>query len=173
MAFTVTITPGAKQDVNAAFGWYREKSAKAASSFRSEVLAAFDLAERNPASWALWDEGVRRFLMKQFPYTVYFEIDGSLRLFAGPTTPAGSGWSGAQRLRRFRRPGVLRWACQAGRDDTAHSSCAKDEQRRMVRLAGCARVYRSGQLPSTGSVLVITHISDGQSFHFGHKNVAK
>ena len=73
MAFTETITPGAKQDVSAAFGWYREKSAKAASSFRSEVLAAFDLVERNSASWALWDEGVRRFVMKQFPYTVYFD----------------------------------------------------------------------------------------------------
>ena len=78
MAFRVEISARAKQDVSTAFDWYREKSAKAASSFRSEVLAAFDLVERNPASWALWDEGVRRFVMKQFPYTVYFEIDGTV-----------------------------------------------------------------------------------------------
>ena len=78
MAFRVDISPGAKRDLSTAFAWYKDKSSKAANSFRSEVLAAFDFVARDPERWALWDEGVRRFVMNQFPYTVYFEIDGTV-----------------------------------------------------------------------------------------------
>ena len=46
--------------------------------FRAEVLAVFDLLTSDPERWALQDETVRRFVMKQFPYTVYFEVVGQV-----------------------------------------------------------------------------------------------
>ena len=78
MAFKVEISPGAKRDVSTAFSWYKERSAKAANSFRAEVLSVFDLIAENPESRALWDNSVRRFVMKLYPYTIYFEIDQSV-----------------------------------------------------------------------------------------------
>ncbi len=74
--YTVTVSPSAKSDVGAAFDWYNERSTKAASSFRTELLAVFDLLTSNPERWALQDKTVRRLVMKQFPYTVYFEVVG-------------------------------------------------------------------------------------------------
>lgn len=75
MAFKVEVSPEAKQDVSAAFDWYKERSAKAANSFRAEVLSVFDLIAQDPSRWGRSEEAVHRFVMKRYPYTVYFEID--------------------------------------------------------------------------------------------------
>ena len=76
--YTVKISPSAKSDVGAPFDWYKERSAKAATSFRAEVLAVFDRLTSDPDQWARQDETVRRFVMRQLPYTVYFEVVGQV-----------------------------------------------------------------------------------------------
>ncbi len=74
MAFKVEVSPEAKQDVRTAFDWYKERSAKAANAFRAEVLSVFDLIAQDPNCWGRTEESVHRFVMKRYPYTVYFEI---------------------------------------------------------------------------------------------------
>jgi toxin ParE1/3/4 len=74
MQFTMVVSPDVKQEISDAFNWYRERNVKAAEGFRSEVLAALDLIVKDPARWALQDESVRRYVLKHYPYSVYFSI---------------------------------------------------------------------------------------------------
>ncbi|HSI59270.1 MAG TPA: type II toxin-antitoxin system RelE/ParE family toxin [Ideonella sp.] len=96
MAFSVEVSPGAKLDLSSAFDWYREKSSKAGNAFRAEVLGVFDLLSEDPGRWAVWDGDIRRFVMKRYPYTVYFEIDEAIvRILAvGHHRRAPRYWSG-------------------------------------------------------------------------------
>ncbi|CAN5372677.1 hypothetical protein BH11PSE9_BH11PSE9_36340 [soil metagenome] len=78
MAFAVEVSPGAQRDARGAYEWYRERSTKAADSFRTELLKAFELISENPAAWSAVSGNIRRFVLKRYPYTVYFEFDGSV-----------------------------------------------------------------------------------------------
>jgi toxin ParE1/3/4 len=83
VAWKVVVAQAATQDLAQSYDWYKTKSPSAAKAFRVEVLAAFDLIARAPEQWTLWDDTVRRYVLKQFPYTVYFEILGNeLRILA-------------------------------------------------------------------------------------------
>lgn len=72
--FRLNISPAVKQEMAQAYGWYAERNEKAADDFREEVLAAFDLIARHPDLFPLWDDLVRRFILKHFPYTVYYSV---------------------------------------------------------------------------------------------------
>lgn len=72
--FRLNISPAVKQEMAQAYGWYAERNEKAADDFREEVLAAFDLIARHPDRFPLWDDLVRRFILKHFPYTVYYSV---------------------------------------------------------------------------------------------------
>ncbi|MDO9236265.1 MAG: type II toxin-antitoxin system RelE/ParE family toxin [Aquabacterium sp.] len=74
MSFVVVVSPAVKQEMAEAYEWYRSRSVKAASAFRSEVLTAFELLSNDPERWPLWDESIRRFVLKKYPYTVYFSV---------------------------------------------------------------------------------------------------
>lgn len=54
----------------------RKEAPRPRLRFEPEVLAVFDRLTSDPDQWARQDETVRRFVMKQFPYTVYFEVVG-------------------------------------------------------------------------------------------------
>jgi len=83
MALRVVVAEAAKQELAQSYEWYKTRSTKAADAFRREVLAAFDLIAQNPTSWARWDDTVRRYVLKQYPYTIYFEIHSTeLRMLA-------------------------------------------------------------------------------------------
>jgi plasmid stabilization system protein ParE len=72
--FRLNISPDVKQEMAQAYGWYAERNEKAADDFREEVLAAFDLIARHPERFPLWDDLVRRLILKHFPYTVYYSV---------------------------------------------------------------------------------------------------
>lgn len=76
MSFSIVISSAVRQEMAAAYEWYRAKNAKAATSFKEEVLSALELIARTPDIFPLWDEEVRRFVLKHYPYTVYFVLDG-------------------------------------------------------------------------------------------------
>jgi toxin ParE1/3/4 len=77
MAFAVVVSPATKQELAEAFDWYKTRSPKAANAFRAEVLAAFNLVAEDPHKWAIWDAPVRRYVLKQYPYTVYFSASST------------------------------------------------------------------------------------------------
>jgi toxin ParE1/3/4 len=83
MPFKMVVSPDVKREISDAFNWYRERNVKAAESFRTELLAALDLIVQDPERWALYDESVRRYVLKHYPYTVYFSIhEGQVRVLA-------------------------------------------------------------------------------------------
>ncbi len=74
MAFRQNISPAVKQEMAEAYGWYADKSKKAADEFREEVLAAFDVIARHPERFPCWDDLVRRCALKHYPYAVYHSV---------------------------------------------------------------------------------------------------
>lgn len=83
MGYVVTVSPAVKQEMAEAYEWYKARSERAAGAFRAEVLAAFDLIAIDPVRWSLWDESIRRYVLKQYPYTVYFAVTpGEVRILA-------------------------------------------------------------------------------------------
>jgi len=83
MAFTVVVSPATKQALAEALDWYKTRSPKAANAFRVEVLAAFNLVAEDSYKWAIWDAPMRRYVLKQYPYTVYFSASSmAVRILA-------------------------------------------------------------------------------------------
>jgi len=74
MSFRLNISPAVKQELAEAYGWYAERNEKAAEAFRDEVLGAFELVARHPDRFPLWDDLVRRFVLKHYPYSVYYSV---------------------------------------------------------------------------------------------------
>lgn len=74
MGFRLNISPAVKLEMAEAFSWYAEKNAEAADNFRRDVLATFDLVSQHPERFPLWDDMVRRLVMKHYPYAVYYTV---------------------------------------------------------------------------------------------------
>jgi len=74
MSFRLIISPAVKQEIAEAFAWYAERNSQAADNFREEVLAAFGLIAQHPERFPLWGDVVRRFVMKHYPYAVYYSV---------------------------------------------------------------------------------------------------
>jgi plasmid stabilization system protein ParE len=74
--FAVEVLPEAEAEIREAFLWYFERSPIAADAFRTEALDAIDLLETNALMWPEDEDGVRRYILRHFPYTVFYELDG-------------------------------------------------------------------------------------------------
>jgi len=73
--FDVEILPDAEAEIRAAFLWYFDRSPLAADAFRTEVFEAIDGLEDTADMWAPDEDGVRRYFLSRFPYTVHYELD--------------------------------------------------------------------------------------------------
>lgn len=76
--FEVVVLPAAETETREAFLWYFERSPLAADAFRTEVFAAIDGLSEKAAAWPEDEDGVRRYVLRHFPYTVFYEIVGQL-----------------------------------------------------------------------------------------------
>ena len=74
--FNVFILPDAEAETEAAFRWYQERNPAAASAFRNEVFDCVEGLADDPVKWKMDDQGTQRCLLRHFPYTVFFEVDG-------------------------------------------------------------------------------------------------
>ena len=74
--FDVEVLPEAEAEIREAFLWYFERSPIAADAFRTEALDAIDLLEINALMWPEDEDGVRHYILRRFPYTVFYEIGG-------------------------------------------------------------------------------------------------
>ena len=72
--FAVEILPEAEAEIGEAFRWYMERSPIAADAFRAEIFEAIDGLRESADSWPLDDDGVSRYVLRHFPYTVHYEI---------------------------------------------------------------------------------------------------
>lgn len=72
------ILPQAEAEIREAFLWYFERSPLAADAFRTEVFDAIDGLALSADTWPADEDSVRRHVLSHFPYTVHYEVAGTL-----------------------------------------------------------------------------------------------
>ena len=75
--FAVVLAPAAERDIADAFVWYRARNALAADGFRSEVFDTIDRIADAPLGRPADADGNRNRVLKRFPYSVFYEVQGS------------------------------------------------------------------------------------------------
>jgi len=75
--FSIEILPAAHADLKAAYDWYFGHNPEAAASFMREIDAAVLAISRGPLMWASYIEGTRRYVLRRFPFSIVYRIEGS------------------------------------------------------------------------------------------------
>jgi toxin ParE1/3/4 len=70
----------ADTEYSAAFDWYRERSLDAALKFDAEVDRALAQILEAPKRWAVGPHSTRRFLLRQFPFTLIYRERASIKI---------------------------------------------------------------------------------------------
>ncbi len=68
--------PRVDLDVAAAFDWYETEQAGLGREFLGELRAAYDRVADGPLKYQELRSGIRRALVRRFPYAVYFAAEG-------------------------------------------------------------------------------------------------
>lgn len=68
----VEFHPEALAEAQAAVAWYRERSARAAEAFVSELEKGIQAIEEAPHRWPRFEQGCRRFPLVRFPYLIFY-----------------------------------------------------------------------------------------------------
>ncbi|MBC8180788.1 type II toxin-antitoxin system RelE/ParE family toxin [candidate division KSB1 bacterium] len=64
--------PHAKAEIRNSANWYDKKVDGLGLEFMLEVKAAESKIIDNPESWASYEQGTRRYIMKRFPYSIIY-----------------------------------------------------------------------------------------------------
>ena len=67
-----------RSEIEAAFHWYRARNPEAAAGFRVEAFECIDGLSEDPKKWKMDEDGTQKCLLRHFPYTVVYEIDGKV-----------------------------------------------------------------------------------------------
>jgi len=70
----VEFHPAALREVEAAQGWYEERSLFAASAFLRELTTAVQRIRHAPDRYPSAEAGTRRILFDRFPFTIYYRV---------------------------------------------------------------------------------------------------
>jgi plasmid stabilization system protein ParE len=72
----VTIHPEAEAEYEHALAWYFERSPQAAGRFEAAFDEAIDAIRSHPMTYPLCDDRHRFVLLKHYPYSLVFRLDG-------------------------------------------------------------------------------------------------
>ena len=79
MSFLIEYHQSVEFEVKEILDWYKEKSASAAINFMSQLKQVEKNLLKNPFSYRLVSGyGIRRIVIKKFPYKVYFSVDNRI-----------------------------------------------------------------------------------------------
>ncbi len=82
-AGSIRFVPEASTELEEAFSWYLERSSRAAEAFLHEWESAITLISSSPAVWPFFETGTRRYVLRQFPYSViYREMKDGIEIVA-------------------------------------------------------------------------------------------
>ncbi len=70
--------PPADVDVEAAFEWYENERPGLGLEFLDELRARYNRIADGPLKYQELRGGIRRTLLRRFPYAVYFAIEGDI-----------------------------------------------------------------------------------------------
>jgi plasmid stabilization system protein ParE len=83
VANQVEFHPSAAAEFEAAVDWYLARSERVAGRFVDEVDRALGLISDSPRRWPMYQEGVRKFVLRRFPFViVYIESPELVRIVA-------------------------------------------------------------------------------------------
>lgn len=74
-AYRLVAEPRVDLDVAAAYHWYDNEEPGLGAEFLDELLAAYDRIAAGPLQYQDVRSGVRRALLRRFPYVVYFAVE--------------------------------------------------------------------------------------------------
>lgn len=63
-------------DIEAVFSWYETERSGLGEEFIGELRACYERIMRYPLGYQDLDDGIRRALVRRFPYCVYFAVEG-------------------------------------------------------------------------------------------------
>ena len=72
MPRSVAFHPAAREELEAAFRWYRARSPRVAEQFLFEVDQAIERIRTSPEVAAKYQHGTRRFVCRRFPFVIVF-----------------------------------------------------------------------------------------------------
>ena len=75
MIFNVSILSEAEADIDKAFVWYELRQLKLGYKFYKTIEESVKDISRNPFICEEKYKGIRRFIMKKYPYGIYYKID--------------------------------------------------------------------------------------------------
>ncbi|MEW6352519.1 MAG: type II toxin-antitoxin system RelE/ParE family toxin [Thermodesulfobacteriota bacterium] len=70
--------PSADLDIEAAFHWYGHEQTGLGRQFPDEVRSPYDRIARRPLVYREIRSGIRRGLVRRFPYAVFFAVEGDV-----------------------------------------------------------------------------------------------
>jgi plasmid stabilization system protein ParE len=76
--YRIVTDPSADRDVEAAATWYEYERSGLGLEFLDEVRSAYDRVVNSPFGYQVLRFGVRRALVRRFPYIVYFIIEDNV-----------------------------------------------------------------------------------------------
>jgi len=79
MKYSITILTDAEHDIEKAFIWYEIQQPGLGVSFFNSLNSSVVFISNNPLSCVIVYKDVRRYVIKKFPYGVYFKVNETLR----------------------------------------------------------------------------------------------
>lgn len=76
--YRLVSNPQADRDIEATFDWYENEQTELGRNFLDEVRATYDRIVKGPLKYQALRAGIRRALLRRFPYAVYFAIEGHI-----------------------------------------------------------------------------------------------
>jgi plasmid stabilization system protein ParE len=74
-AYRLLADPRADLDVVSTFDWYEREQVGLGDQFLAELRGAYDRVADGPLKYPTVRPGVRRALIRRFPYAVYFSVE--------------------------------------------------------------------------------------------------
>jgi plasmid stabilization system protein ParE len=74
-SYRVVAEPRVDLDVETAFGWYQHQRPGLGAQFLEELGATYDRILHGPLKYQDLRSGIRRALLRRFPYAVYFAVE--------------------------------------------------------------------------------------------------
>ncbi len=78
MRFAIRISPAAARDAEVAAQWYNRERTGLGRRFLAEVKRVSKRIREAPLQLPPVDEGVRRALLRTFPYAIFFSIEANV-----------------------------------------------------------------------------------------------
>lgn len=75
MVWRVLLDPSAEDEVGEAKAWYARRNRDAATRFVQDLRHAVSTVAEAPERWVEVEPGVRRFVLRKFPYSIIYAVE--------------------------------------------------------------------------------------------------